>query len=101
MSRQTTFDFRPSLEERFEIWCVENPMIVSRIRSIALGLKRRGHKHWGMKGIFEYIRLETELREAGGTFKINNNYTSMMARKLMTEHPELDGFFETRQLRAS
>ena len=28
--------------------------------------------------------------------KVNNNYSSLAARDLMAEHPELEGFFELR-----
>jgi hypothetical protein len=33
-------------------------------------------------------------------FKLNNNYRSRYARKLMDEYPELDGIFEVRELKA-
>lgn len=33
-------------------------------------------------------------------FKINNNLRSRFARKIMAENPDLDGIFETRELKA-
>jgi len=32
--------------------------------------------------------------------KLNNNFTSRMARKLMEEDPEFKGFFELRRLKS-
>ncbi len=37
----------------------------------------------------------------GEDFKINDHYLSRYARKLMEEHPELDGLFELRELKAA
>lgn len=80
----------------FETWCADNPDIISMVRSAALQLKRAGVGHYGMRAIFEHVRFHTALRSKGDTFKINNNHTPLLARKLMTEVPELEGFFETR-----
>lgn len=96
MTQQMQLGFAPTLQERFEMWRCENPEIVARVKAVALSLKRNGHSRWGMKAIFEYIRFETALREKGGRFKLNNDYTSCLARWLMEREPELAGFFSTR-----
>lgn len=89
-----------SMEDRFRTWCLENPHIVRRIAEMALDLRRAGRRHYGIKALFEVVRYETALREADTRLKLNNDYTARLARKLMREHPELDGFFEIRELTA-
>ena len=41
------------------------------------------------------------VQTTGDDFKINNDFTAHYARLLMREHPALEGFFETREIRAS
>jgi len=88
-----------TIEERFEAFHAANPHVFDILRSVALQLRKRGIKHYGMKGIFEGLRWESTLRTSGEPWKLNNDYTSLYARKLMDEVPQLDGFFELRERR--
>ena len=68
-----------------------------------------GHHHFGAKAIMERVRWEVSVymrrshfegyvATTGEQFKVNNNYTSRYARKLISEKPEFKGFFQTRRL---
>lgn len=90
----------PGHEAEFRHFIQHNPHLVERIEHEALRAKRSGWKHYAVKTLFEFIRHHTNLEQGpdGSGFKLNNNYTSRMARYLMAKNPELRGFFETRKL---
>ena len=57
----------------------------------------KGRTHYGAKTIVEVLRYETDLRDSEQTFKLNNNYTSGLARLFMSEHGErYPKFFQLR-----
>jgi hypothetical protein len=64
---------------------------------MALEMRRRGHRQYGIKALFEVLRFNHAMRTEGDIFKLNNNYTALYARLLMDNEPELDDFFETRR----
>lgn len=86
-----------TIEERFEAFHKRNPQVYRALRDMALELRRRGHRQYGIKALFEVLRFNTAMQTHGDTFKLNNNYTALYARLLMDNEPELEGFFETRQ----
>lgn len=93
-----------TLQERYKEWRAtsDGETVVAAVTEAALRLHRRGFKHYGIAALFEAARYTYALRvgpDAEG-FKLNNNWRSRLARDLMVEHPELDGFFELRELRA-
>ena len=65
----------------------------------ALRLIEAGHTHWGAKAIFEVLRFRSAMRGPDNNVKINNNLTSLFARRFVAEHPDHEGFFEIRQRR--
>ena len=83
--------------QRFRDFCAENPEIIQEARRIAVE-KRRARQHIGMKAIFELIRWNPAFSTTGKKYKLNNDYTSLMARYLMDTTPELKGYFELREL---
>lgn len=91
-----------SLDDRFEEW-LRTPLgrhVYEESARRALRLQERGVRHYGIKGIWESIRFDWMMspgRDEEG-FKVNNNYHSRMARKLMDAYPCLRGFFELRRL---
>lgn len=74
-----------------------NPHVYTRLRELALEMKRKGINKYSMKGLFEVLRWEHTLKTTGDVFKLNNNYTALYARGLMQEEPELEGFFTLRK----
>lgn len=92
-----------TIQQRFEEWLAtrDGQLVYGEVIARALLLRERGWTHYSHKAIIESIRYDHNIRvgpEAG--FKINDHYSSRIARRLMTEYPSLDGFFETRELRA-
>lgn len=62
----------------------------------ALTLKARGLRRYSARGILHVLRFETASRDGDDTFKINSMKSAGWARRAMSEHSELAGFFETR-----
>ena len=58
----------------------------------------KGFRNYSVNAIFERIRWE---KDAGGdgteSFKLNNNYRALYARRFMRMYPQHDGFFRTRE----
>lgn len=63
-------------------------------------LKGRGLKHYGVAAVFESIRYDWHIGLLGdGEYRLNNNHRSLLARRIMELYPDLEDFFETRELR--
>lgn len=58
-------------------------------------------KRIGAKAIWERMRWQAMVRNRDDQeeYKLNNNYFPRVARKAMREYPELEGFFQTRELK--
>ena len=88
------------IQADFERFHAENPEIFKSFAKLALEVKARG-KRVGSKLIMERLRWDYIMTTDGDEFKINNNYSSRYARLAMETYPELEGFFQTRELRNS
>ena len=94
----------PSIEEKFTAWMRTPDGIhaYDNVRTRAFRLKERGWRHFGIKALWEAARYDRalELGPDVDGFKLNNNYSSRMARLLMDNEPGLRGFFSLRELRS-
>ncbi|MBT8449612.1 MAG: hypothetical protein KJO69_07975 [Gammaproteobacteria bacterium] len=63
-----------------EEWLKQNSAVWERFYDLADKMRRTGRKRYGAKCILEVMRYETDARDAEKTFKLNNNYTSGLAR---------------------
>jgi hypothetical protein len=92
-----------SIQSRFERFDQAHPEIYGEFRAIAYDLLRRGRRHYGSKAILEVIRYHRILsgQDEHELFKINNNYSSRYARKLIDEDNRFEQFFELRELRSA
>lgn len=105
---QETFDWTEpeirelSIDEQFTEWSRQHPDVLSLFRRFAKELREKGHKRIGAKLITERIRFE-RLTSAHGADSpaINNNYTSRLARWLISVEPSYEDFFELRTLKTS
>lgn len=95
------FDRRRSLQKRFEKFDAANPHIFAALLSIARRWKAAGRTHCSVDFLMHILRWETGLRGEGDVFKINNDYASLYARKIVATHPEFEDFFSMRRLRAA
>ena len=66
----------------------------------AFALKARGFRSFSMDAIFHSIRWDASITLGPNHgFKVNDQMSAHMARLLMNRHPELEGFFQLRELR--
>jgi len=97
---QLELQFKTDMEEGFDRFHQRNPGVFVMLVKLARDLQDRGHKKYGIAGLFEVIRwqvaMDTE-RDEVEPFKLNNNYRAFYARKIMREVPRLNGFFEIRR----
>lgn len=92
-----------SIQERFDEWMAteDGRIVAERIGREALDMRAHGWKHYGVKPLWEIARHDGNLRVGpNGGFKLNDHFTSRLARWLMAQYPELEDFFELRELRA-
>ena len=73
-------------EHIYREFCVESNKIYSM-----------GRKHYSARTIIEFIRHNSELREASGGYKINNCAVPDMVRLYIMQHPGRESFFELRE----
>jgi hypothetical protein len=85
------------IAEQFIRYHEENPHVYHELKRLALQLKQKGHKHYGMKGLFEVMRWHMALYTTDTEFKLNNNYTAFYSRMIMENEPQLEGFFRVRE----
>jgi hypothetical protein len=64
------------------------------LRAIATGVKR-----YSADAILHRIRWEEQIERGIHDFKVNNNWTSHLARWFIANHPDKASFFETRKLK--
>lgn len=93
-----TMEEESAYPERFFVWIVHNWDFYKLFVAKARDARGWGRQRSSAKFICEVIRWETEQRQRKEiTFKVNNNYTSGLARLAMRQFPiELKEFFECR-----
>ena len=89
--------FKKSIDDRFRRFHRDHPEVFHLFCQIALSAYRSGRPRYGAKMIMDRIRWEYDTL-GGKPFKIDNSLTSRYAREAIKFYPELDGFFELRQL---
>lgn len=92
-----------SIQSRFEAFDALNPWVYRRLVEMTYDLVNRGHHRIGIAMLFEVLRWQTMMSTTDPShsgFKLNNDYRSRYARKIMADHPALAGVFETRGLTA-
>src|SRR5690349_11750004 len=91
-----------TIQQRFEAFDQRHPEVYQYLEQQCFELRARGWKHFGIKCLYErtrfYFSVEQDMRE---NYKLNNNYPSRYVRLLIENHPELEGFFELREIRAA
>ena len=90
-----------TIGERFATFDADYPQVYRMMVGFARQARRRGFKVYGMKAIIERARWETAMTWGPDVegFKMNNDFAPLYARKIMSEHPDLDGFFRIRRRR--
>lgn len=92
-----------TISQRFDEWMTttDGQIVYDELVRRARLLRERGFGHYSHKAIIEAIRYDRNL-DVGPShgFKINDHFSSRLARLAMREHPFLRGFFEIRELRS-
>lgn len=86
------------IRKEFDNFHFNNPHVYTEIVRLARQVKKRGHKRYGIKAIFEVIRFHSIMETRGDPFKINNNYAPYYSRMVMNENKDLEGFFQLRSI---
>jgi len=86
-----------SREEKFEQFVNDNPAFVQKFCDRALREYAAGERRGSAKHYFEDFRKDSTI-VWHGKYRLNNDFTSFMAREAVRRYPVLDGFFEFRGL---
>lgn len=90
------------LEVEFQRFHHDNPWVYDELVKLARQARQRGLQKIGIGLLWEVMRwnrmMRTDVPE--GEFKLNNNHRSRYARAVMDNNPDLDGIFDTRELRS-
>jgi hypothetical protein len=88
------------LLSEFQQFDEANPMIWDYFVRFADEAIRHGRTRLSVSLIIERIRWEVDIvTNSEDDFKLNNNHRPYYARKWLSLHPEMPGFFETRRVR--
>lgn len=73
--------------------------VADKFIDLAREAKRAGLRRYSADAILHRIRWFMVIEQRRLKFKCNNNDTASLARWAMANHPDLEGFFETRILK--
>lgn len=91
---------KQTIQESFEAFDELNPHVFDYLVRLAMQARRAGAQRIGIGSLFEKLRWDYMIQTGDFEFKLNNNFRSRYARKIMDEVPELRGMFEVRNLRS-
>ena len=83
-----------------DLWIDQNPHVYALFERFAMQMHARGRR-FGVKALAERVRWEcavTSVSDDG--YKIANNHTAYVARRLIRDHPELASLIQTKRTRA-
>ena len=84
--------------DEFAAWIEKNLHVFAEFAEQSLYVKRTMRReHYSIRTIGEWVRHNSEIREKGNGYKLNNNAFAPISRLLMLAYPELNGLFETRE----
>lgn len=92
-----------TIQERFTAFHSANPWVYKALVDMAVALRNRGHRRFGVKLLFEALRYQYMIatNDAHSPWRLNNNLTSRYARLMLANEPFLADCLETRELRAA
>jgi hypothetical protein len=99
--RSTLRAAKPTITERFWEYHYAHPEVYELLVKLARDVKARGKTKYSMKAIFERARWHYHIERGEDGFVLNNDFTSHYARLIMEQEPDLDGFFDVRELRSA
>ena len=83
--------------EDFSVWLDANFHVWTRFEQEANRVWEMGRRHYSAHTVIEYLRHYTLVADRDAEFKLNERWTSSIARLYAVLHPDRSGFFEFRQ----
>ncbi|MGD3109524.1 hypothetical protein [Streptomyces sp. YGL11-2] len=96
--RQPENPGRLTIQERFEAFHQLNPWILEHLEALTADCVERGLRRIGIGMLFEVMRWQYGRATRGEPWKLNNDFRSRYARRLIELHPEWSPLFETRKI---
>lgn len=90
-----------TIRARFESFHARNPWVYDALEKLTRDYLAAGAKRIGIGMLTEVLRWHYGRATDGDQFRLNNSYRSHYVRLLLQQHPEWQGRFETRELRAA
>ena len=104
MTQQLTmaleWEQRRTIEDRFWQFHASNPEIYAELVRLCREARAAGRRKIGIRMLWERLRWTLYIERGSDEYKLNDHMTSRYARLIQQQEPELDGIFETRELRA-
>ena len=89
-----------SIQEKFEEFDKENPLVYSLFKQQVLKAIAKGKKKISAKTVLGFIRWQIQFQTTCDVYKINDAFTSRYARKFIEEFEEHKEIFHFRNLRS-
>lgn len=90
-----------TLQQRFEAFDAANPHVFVALEALAQDWFDAGHSSLGISMLFETLRWQAGIQTRGDAYRLNNDFRSRYARRLIEAHPSWDGAIRTRALTAA
>lgn len=71
--------------------------VTDLFETLAFQVHSRGFRKYSARALLHQIRWHHRIERGDVHFKVNNNYSRVLARWFHQKHPKMDGFFETRE----
>ena len=93
---------KKSIQERFENFHSKQPEVLESLIGLAIDWKDAGHDACAIGMLWEVLRWQRGIEglpDPEEEFKLNDHYRSRYARMIMDVTPDLEGFFQVREIR--
>jgi len=91
-----------TIQQRFDQFHQDNPEVYLHLVQYAREVRARGYRKFGIGALWERLRWYTQIETTSGEpFRLSNDFRSRYARLIMQREPDLEGFFNLRELRES
>lgn len=98
---EPTYQAEATIQERYEQWRDANPWILPALARLLDDWSAHGGRRVGVKAALEWMRFFYARQIKSSDFRVNNSYSSRVARDLIERYPHLADVIETRELRAA
>ena len=89
-----------TIQQRYEAWRDANRWILPTLARLLDDWSAHGGRRVGVKAACEWLRFFYARQIDSSDFRVNNSYTSRLARDLIEQYPHLAAVIETRELRS-